>query len=188
MEHLANYFRTKSIVKALLPGLGKGRRVLDIGAGSCHIAQTLAAKHGLAVTAVDVVDHNITNFPLELYDGKRLPYADGSFDAGLVVFVLHHAADAGALLGEAARVCKRLIIVEDTPGNRFERAAWKRLDYALNHAVHKDVAVAHASHSAGQWQAIFKKGGYKTLEARGFRSLASTGGLYPHTVFVVEAA
>lgn len=185
MGSIGNHFRSKAVINNVLPSL-TGPKVIDIGAGSCHIAKMLASKFKLDVTAVDVVDHNITDFALNIYDGKKLPYADKSFDVGLLIFVLHHAPDASKLIEESSRVSKRLIIVEDLPGNRIEIAVWKRLDYLFNHAQHSDIDVAHKTMSISEWKDLFNKKGLKVIKIKKFRSLFTTGLTYPHVVFVLE--
>ena len=188
MESVNNQLRTRAVINAILPFIGEdSAKLIDIGAGSCHISKTLSSKYGFDVTAIDVVDHNITDLPLKLYDGSKLPYDDNSFDAGLLVFVLHHAMDTSNLIKEAGRVCKKLIVVEDIPGNSLERQAWKRLDYLFNHARHSDIEVAHEAKSAGEWKALFKQLGYKPVKESRFRSFFTTGLSYPHAVFVFEA-
>jgi SAM-dependent methyltransferase len=47
------------------------------------------------------------------FDGLAIPHADRSFDAVMLVDVLHHAVDPGALLGEAARVARESVIIKD---------------------------------------------------------------------------
>ena len=187
MESVANYFRTKAIIKAALPFVKDSpARVLDIGAGSCHIAKTLSVKHGFSVTAIDVADHNVTNFPLRLYAGKKLPYADNSFDVGLLVFVLHHASNAKDLLKEAKRVCKQVVVIEDLPTNTIERMAWKRLDYLLNHAQHKDIAIAHEAKTYAAWKDLFTSQDYRIVKTKKFRSLCTSGLLFAHIIFVLS--
>lgn len=188
MLEAINKLRTAAILSAVRPQLNNGDRIVDIGAGSCHVAQTLHEKYGFDITAIDVVDHNITNMPLKLYDGERLPYADGAFDVALLLFVLHHAPDAAGLLAEAARVAKKVIILEDTPANGVETRVWRKLDYLENHAQHADVHVAHEAKSAAGWQTFFEAHGCRTMFHATFRRVFTTAMLYPHTVFVVSAA
>src|SRR4051812_4801936 len=69
-----NYWREHAIVRSLEPMLDLTQNVLDLGAGSCKVAKTLTERHGIGVTVMDVVDHNMTDLVLRMYDGHRLPY------------------------------------------------------------------------------------------------------------------
>jgi len=179
--------RTRAIVRAIQPYLRDGS-VLDIGAGACQVARYLHKKLKLDVTAVDVVDHNLTKFPLVLYDGKRLPYKAAAYDTGLLVFVLHHAPDITGLLREARRVSKRVIVIEDTPVWRWERWLWRKMDYFENHAQHADIDIAHEALTVDAWRQLFEREGCTVVTSRTIRSFATTGLLYPHTLFVLETA
>ncbi|MGD0140548.1 MAG: methyltransferase domain-containing protein [Tepidisphaeraceae bacterium] len=101
-------------------------RVLDIGAGDCRLVVRLQKTVGCQVVPVDVEDFNVTDVPLTLFDGRRLPFPDDSFDVVLLIFVLHHAEDAKAILTEARRVCRRRVIVfEDVTSNFWDRFAFR---------------------------------------------------------------
>lgn len=181
-----NRFRTDAILKAAGTYIQSGQKIIDIGAGSCHIAETLAKRPSITVTAVDVVDHNITELPLQLYDGKKLPFKAGVFDASLLIFVLHHADDMKGLLREALRVSETLILLEDTPQTRLEKRIWKWFDRMVNHEIHNDIAIAHHAMSTADWQQMLNEWDVEIVETRRFRSFMTTLGLYPHTVFVVR--
>ena len=95
---------------ALLP---PGARVLDVGAGDGRLAARLATtRPDLQVRCVDVKIRALSAFPVERFDGKSLPFDDGTFDAGLLVDVLHHADDPLALLAEVQRVAT-MVLVKD---------------------------------------------------------------------------
>lgn len=187
ISNVINRFRTAALLRVIGPYINDKSKVIDVGAGWCHVAWTISEKIGAEVTAIDVVDHNITPMPLKIYDGKKLPYKDKAFDVGLLAFVLHHADDPEGLLNEALRVSKLLIIVEDTPEGHLEKAVWKKFDYMVNHQIHDDIKVAHGSVAASQWKALIHGQGAKVVHEERFRSFFTTFRLYPHTAFVVTA-
>jgi hypothetical protein len=101
-------------------------RVLDIGAGDCRLVLQLKKRVGCEIVPVDVEDFNVTDVPLTLFDGRRLPFPDDSFDVVLLIFVLHHAQDAGAVLTEARRVSRRSVIVfEDVTSGIWDRFVFR---------------------------------------------------------------
>ncbi len=174
----------KVLAAQLQPFLSRSDNIFDIGAGSCNLTYLLK-KRGYNVTPIDVVDHNKTALPLRLFDGKGLPYKTHEFDVGLLVFVLHHASNHKELIRESARVVKKLIVIEDTPGNLLERVGWRVIDYILNHAHHKDIAIAHRAQTSEDWQRALSKLGFRTTSVKTFRSVFTTLGAYRHTLFVL---
>ncbi|MGV9255011.1 class I SAM-dependent methyltransferase [Streptomyces sp. NPDC003697] len=180
------YWRERPLVDRIKPHLPAGSSVLDVGAGGCRLAELLGADGRLSVTAVDIVDHNVTEVPLQLYDGERLPFADKSFDAALLAFVLHHAEHPEALVREALRVTRStVVVIEDAPGTGAERWCWRAWDYMLNHAAHDDIAVAHRARNVGQWVAFLQSCGAAPSSAHRFRAFYPVLRSYPHVVLPV---
>lgn len=106
------------------PHIPRGSRLLDVGAWDCRLSALYRDRLGCDVTAVDVVDKNVTDVPLVRYDGRALPFEDGAFDVVTIMYVLHHSADDAAILAEARRVCApggRVIVGEDQVETRWER-------------------------------------------------------------------
>jgi SAM-dependent methyltransferase len=62
---------------------------------------------------VDVLVRPNTAIPVVAYDGKTLPFEDKSFDAVMMIDVLHHTDDPVATLKECVRVAKQFILVKD---------------------------------------------------------------------------
>jgi len=91
-------------VRALI---GAGQRVLEIGGGSGFQARKLA-EWGCDVASVDIAGRpNIARwFPVQDYDGKRLPFPDQSFDIVFSSNVLEHIPHLSLALEEMARVLK----------------------------------------------------------------------------------
>lgn len=93
------------------PHLPGPARVLDLGAGEGYVGEEIQRTTGAEVILADVCDSNRTTLPHVTYDGRQLPFEDGSFDATVLVFVLHHAADPEAVLREARRVTRGPVFV-----------------------------------------------------------------------------
>lgn len=85
-----------------------GGRVLDVGCGVGQVVGRLVAA-GYNACGVDVSEPNIRrarqkDLQCELYDGRRLPFADASFDRVGALNVLEHVEDPEAFIAELVRV------------------------------------------------------------------------------------
>ncbi len=110
--------RAEALAARITPHLlGRGRRrALDIGCGTGHNALALERRIHLTIQGVDVVDMHIVGpepLVLRLDQAGRffLPFPEGSFDAGLILFVLQYAPDPLQLLIEARRVISGTLVV-----------------------------------------------------------------------------
>jgi len=104
--------RRDRLVKALERLLPTDVAVLDVGCGNGEIGSALSCR-GRTVLGVETLARSSCEIPLALFDGERLPFADGALDWAVVVDVLHHAPDPEATLREVLRVCRRGVIVKD---------------------------------------------------------------------------
>ncbi len=109
---------------AMLLGDVRGRRILEIGAGSGQCSRWLRAQ-GATVVATDLsagmlrtgstVNAGLSpdlRVPLLQCDGRALPFADGGFDTVFTAYgVVPFVADSELVMQEAARVLR--------PGGRF---------------------------------------------------------------------
>lgn len=114
-------------IESMRPFVQRGDAVLDIGAGSGRFGKAVQEALGVQVSGVDVCDYSDHTIPFFVYDGKKLPFPDKSFDVLFFAFVLHHTRDQEILLREASRVArKQIVIFEDTYQIFFERwfTAW----------------------------------------------------------------
>jgi len=92
-----------------------GSSLLDFGTGSWRLPLSLSA-HGFKVTGVDIFsDADLARFSALLegsgatlmsYDGKKLPFADNSFDTVSSRNVFEHIINVGNVLSELDRVLK----------------------------------------------------------------------------------
>jgi 2-polyprenyl-3-methyl-5-hydroxy-6-metoxy-1,4-benzoquinol methylase len=92
-----------------------GERVLDLGCGLGGYSKVLSER-GLDVTALDVIPEYVERarrlgVRAELYDGERVPLADGSVDTVFLLEVIEHLEDPAALLREARRVARRNVLI-----------------------------------------------------------------------------
>src|SRR5436309_5310286 len=83
----------------------EGPRLLDLGAGEGYVAAALARRGQRAVCA-DVGPFRRVPIPYVVYDGRRLPFRDATFDTTFVRLTLHHCAAPEATLDEAIRVTR----------------------------------------------------------------------------------
>ena len=105
--------RAKKSAKHILPLIPQGAKVLDIGAGNGLIAEIIAEEKVADVVLIDVMDWNLSRFPLKLYDGTHVPFQDKEFDVALLCDVIHHAEDEKTLVEEAMRVARQVVVVEE---------------------------------------------------------------------------
>jgi ubiquinone/menaquinone biosynthesis C-methylase UbiE len=143
------------MVAAFDPWLPPGGAVLDVGTGTGHVAERIRAI-GSTVVGCDVVDLRMCGIPFVLCDGGALPFCEGSFDAVLLITVLHHvpAARHGALLAEALRVLRvggRLVVFEDTYHGRIEKAATKWQDSVMNLEI---AGHPHSNRTLTSWKRL----------------------------------
>lgn len=153
-------------LRKCLPATGK---ILDIGVGSGHMAETVGAT-GHQIVGLDVTDLRFVELPLVVADGAHLPFADGRFDAALLLTVLHHvpAGRHAAMLREGMRVVRakgRLLVLEDVFHNGFERAQTLILDMLLNGEF---FGHPHANRSLAEWERLTHELGFRPCYVREF--------------------
>lgn len=121
---------------AVLQPFCEGGAVLEVGAGSGRFSKTLSERLRVPTTGVDVCDYSDRSIPFFIYDGRRLPFPDKSYDIVFFAYVLHHTCDQAMMMKEACRVARRhIVIFEDTFTNAIEHlfAIWNCFH---NNALH----------------------------------------------------
>ena len=118
--------RARQLIEQVGEWLPAEGPVLDLGSGTGHFSARLERELGLEVVAADVSDiHVVGPRPVMIADGV-LPFAEGTFSAALLLFVLAYPSDPSAVLAEAARVTRGpIILVQTLHSNRFGYA-WLR--------------------------------------------------------------
>jgi ubiquinone/menaquinone biosynthesis C-methylase UbiE len=127
-----------------------GPAVLEVGCGYGVLAEQLAARPELQVTATDLSPHNIDVFreridqtgqtlKLRVADVECLPFADKSFDTTLCAHTLEHVRDFKKSVAELVRVTrKRLLVI--VPCQRYYRYT---IDYHLHFFPEPEQLVLH---------------------------------------------
>ena len=103
----------------------RGAEVLDVGCGNGFISHHLSAILGTRVFGIDVAKTTEAPIDYRCYDGLGFPVRDGSFDAVLLCYVLHHAQEVSVVLSELRRVLRAgglAVVYEDIPRTRWDRA------------------------------------------------------------------
>jgi SAM-dependent methyltransferase len=129
--------RLKELVRQITPHLRPGDRVLDVGCGFGALGRAImdspACPKGVEVFGLERVKRGGEAIPVEAYDGVTIPYADGSFDVVIVADVLHHEEDPHRLIGQCARVSRRLLVIKDHKvEGPLARQRISLLDWAAN--------------------------------------------------------
>lgn len=80
-------------------------KIVDIGSNKGHIFYGLDRRN---ITSVDIDEYDIPNFVRA--DATKLPFEDKQFDKAFLGEILEHSPDPVAILKEAYRVAKKLVI------------------------------------------------------------------------------
>lgn len=140
--------------------------VLDVGSGTGHLSAELERERGVAVVTADVSDLHVTGRPPVMIDDGILPFADESFSAALLVFMLHYPSAPADLLREAARVTPGPIILVQSLYSGRLGYTWLRAREFL-----WTVVAFHVSRFIGYVPA----GATFTMDARRFYTAATLG-------------
>jgi len=185
------FLRENEEGRRIAPHLEAGSTILDLGAGTGFIARWLQESMGVRATCADVVEYGNRErrLPfLKLEDPLCVPVDDGAFDIVLLMFVFHHMEryeDQLRLLDEAVRVARhRLVIVEDTPTSRVDRAFNVAWDWILN--VRHGVPTPFTFRSLEDWIDAFKERDLSIAHTETYRPLWPTLKTYHHSLFVLD--
>ncbi len=157
------YKRAEKIVNEIETYLA-GEEILDVGSGGGTVARIIKARN-FSVTTLDIADksHYEEEKPI-IYNGKKFPFDNKSFDTSLILFVLHHAAEPVNLIKEAKRVSKkRIIIKEDIYRNQVELFLTKVGDSIVNFEFFNH---PHNNLKDSQWKKIFKQLDLKLVKVK----------------------
>lgn len=160
--------RVRVLAEVLAPLLPPGR-TLDVGSGDGLLARALAdRRRDVEVEGVDVLVRPETHIRVREFDGRTLPFADGSYDAALLVDVLHHTSDPEGLLREAARVARTCVVLKDHVLEGALALPTLRLMDRVGNARH-GVALPYRYLRPEEWEGVFARLGMEPMRAAAFR-------------------
>jgi ubiquinone/menaquinone biosynthesis C-methylase UbiE len=95
-----------------------GTSLLDVATGTGHVAAAAAAR-GAHTVGIDISEEMLARarrtYPrveFRLADAERLPFEDGSFDAVVAAFLLHHVPSPERVVAELAHVAPRVAVAQ----------------------------------------------------------------------------
>jgi ubiquinone/menaquinone biosynthesis C-methylase UbiE len=147
--------RVNVIAKQLATMIPPGSQLLDVGCGDGSLGYLLTQLvPGLVVQGVEVLARPDCAIESYLYDGKRLPFPDDSFDVCLFVDVLHHTTNPEPIFRDATRVSRKNILVKDHfCENSFDRWTLRFMDWVGNSS--HGVALPYNYLSQERWSGLF---------------------------------
>ena len=147
--------------------------VLDVGCGDGLVGSLVSGRRrDVEVRGIDIAVRPDTHIPVDEFDGRSIPYGDDEVDVVMLVDVLHHADEPQVLLGEAARVARRAIVLKDvTPLGPLSESTLRFMDWVGN--ARHGVPLPYRFWSQDEWRHAFADLGLSVEAVR--RRL----GLYP---------
>ena len=165
-QRYVSIHRANAIAAHLATLLPRNLRILDIGCGDGFLARLLLDRRpDLDVVGIDVLQRYETQIPVEVFDGKEIPFADRSFDCSMLIDVLHHTLTVRELLQEAIRVSKHSVVIKDhTAAGVFDRRILTFMDSVGNKRF--GVPLPNNYLSRETWDKLFAELKLKPVETR----------------------
>lgn len=139
---------------------------------------------GFNVTSLDIVNRNKTNVKLALYDGKKIPFPDNTFDIVIVSFVLIFIPkNIEEIVKELARVSRNYVLVlEDTPQTKLQ-VFFKKLWRLICSPTHPFVLFSRT-----KWIKIFEASGLSIKEIKDIKVKIYITPVYnlPQSIFYLK--
>jgi len=166
--------RISALVRLIRPHLRPDDRVLDVGCGFGALGRALLdAPHAVTNLSVVGLEKELrvpALIPIKRYAGGEFPYPDRWADVVILADVLHHDPDPGALLREAARVSRRLVVIKDhAVAGPVARQRLALMDWAANRPY--DAGCLYRYNTVDTWHRIRQRHGFALVEERDSLSL-----------------
>ena len=152
---------------------------IEIGSGPGSVLSVMR-RNNYTVEGLDIADQAFSeDLRPTVYDGELMPFSNNDFNTALLLTVLHHTRDPDAILREAARIAKRIVIIEDVYDNRFMEWLTKCFDSLMNLEF---FGHPHSNRSDAEWLETFERLGLRAVH----KSIYRVGGIFKQAVYVLE--
>jgi ubiquinone/menaquinone biosynthesis C-methylase UbiE len=149
--------RAEGVARILKPHVEGA--ALDVGCWNGDVTRRLGHPD---IVGIDVAPHPHPLIEVTRFDGRKIPFADKTFQTVLCCTVLHHAQDQDALLEEMKRVGRKLVILEDDVD-----APLNRLSTVLLHALGSQLVTMpyqiQGFRTRRAWQDLFEAHGLRVV-------------------------
>ncbi len=160
--------RINYLVHWLSPQLMDSGNVLDLGASDGRLAHALSQHAPATFTGCDVLVPEKTAIPVVQYDGTTLPFEDRSFDAVMLIDMLHHTDDPVEIVREAVRVSRKYVLIKDHYyNNSFDWYGLKAMDYVGNAPY--NIRLPYNYLNDGQWRGLINTLNLRIVHEAKFR-------------------
>jgi len=142
----------------------RGSEVLDVGCGNGFIAHHLSAMLGTSTVGIDLETRSTAPIDYRKYDGVKFPFAERSFDAILLCYVLHHAQDVRVVLNEMRRALREggiAIVYEDIP-----QTVWDRGVCWIHNQQWRGRTGPCTFRRESAWRSLFNEFGFEIVKER----------------------
>jgi ubiquinone/menaquinone biosynthesis C-methylase UbiE len=131
-------------------------KILDVGCDDGSLAvQIMKINPTLRMVGIDIQANRPAKIPRKIYNGRKIPYKNKSFDIAIAVDVLHHTKNIPELLKEMKRVSKKYIIIKDHVTNtKLSRFIHSAIDYLLSRLFRIQYSANFLS--SRQWNILFR--------------------------------
>lgn len=131
--------------------------VLDVGTGDGTIAELLQQlRPDVRLSGVEFAPRDDCRIPVQLIDGRRLPFENNAFNVVMFCDVIHHIPEPDALLADAVRVSRQHLLIKDhLREGMLAGATLKFMDRTGNRR--HGVAVPGNYWSDQKWRSVFLK-------------------------------
>lgn len=155
--------RAKVKVDRIAGYLPENQPILEVGCGNGAVAYSLE-RLNYNVTTLDIRNKSFfKEIEPVLADGISIPFPDNHFDTVQLLTMLHHTPDPELIIREAARVGKRLVIMEDIYKNKFQQY----LTYFTDSIVNLEFfGHPHTNKKDEEWRELFKNCGLRVVAVK----------------------